>query len=225
MKGLLVKDFKLMLAQKNYYLILVLLAACAAYFSANVAMIFTFLCVVVPMFTLSSVSYDQFDNGFPFLFSLPITRKGYVLEKYTFTLILEGISLLLAAVLSVGTGAMLDGGADMASALSELVVMIPLMGCLVLTILSVIIPVHLKYGAEKGRVVLIILVGGLVALAYLVSRLMQMAGGEPVAVTKLLQKLERMGMGPVILAALVATGAVVAISLAVSMRIMRKKEY
>ncbi len=225
MKGLLVKDFKLMLAQKNYYLILVLLAACAAYFSANVAMIFTFLCVVVPMFTLSSVSYDQFDNGFPFLFSLPITRKSYVLEKYTFALILEGISLLLAAVLSVGTSAMLDGGADMASALSELVVMIPLMGCLVLTILSVMIPVHLKYGAEKGRVVLIILVGGLVALAYLVSRLMQMAGGEPVAVTKLLQKLERMGMGPVILAALVATGAVVAVSLAVSMRIMRKKEY
>ncbi len=225
MKGLLVKDFKLMLAQKNYYLILVLLAACAAYFSANVAMIFTFLCVVVPMFTLSSVSYDQFDNGFPFLFSLPITRKSYVLEKYTFALILEGISLLLAAVLSVGTGAMLDGGADMASALSKLVVMIPLMGCLVLTILSVMIPVHLKYGAEKGRVVLIILVGGLVALAYLVSRLMQMAGGEPIAVTKLLQKLERMGMGPVILAALVATGAVVAVSIAVSMRIMRKKEY
>ena len=33
---------------------------------------------------MSSISYDEFDNGNAFLFSLPITRKDYVLEKYIF---------------------------------------------------------------------------------------------------------------------------------------------
>ena len=40
-----------------------------------------FLGFVGALFSLSSISYDEFDNGNAFLFSLPITRKDYVLDK------------------------------------------------------------------------------------------------------------------------------------------------
>ena len=47
-----------------------------------------FLTFVMSLFSVSSISYDEFDNGNAFLFSLPITRTTYVVEKYCFGLIL-----------------------------------------------------------------------------------------------------------------------------------------
>ena len=60
-----------------------------------------FLGFVGSLFSLSSISYDEFDNGNAFLFSLPITRKDYVLEKYIFGLISGITSLLLGTVISL----------------------------------------------------------------------------------------------------------------------------
>ncbi len=33
------------------------------------------------LFTVNTISYDEFDHGYLFLFTLPVTRKDYVLEK------------------------------------------------------------------------------------------------------------------------------------------------
>ncbi len=225
MKGLYTKDFRLFWAQKSYYLMLVVLATGTAFFSGNVAMIFTFLCVVLPMFALSSISYDQFDNGNAFLFSLPITRRSYVLEKYAFALSLEGIALLLSGLLAIVVTTATDDGADLVGALSELLVIIPLMGALVLILLSFMIPVNLKYGAEKGRVVLIIVVGVIVALVLLVEYLVKTIGGTPVGLSVLVEKLERMGAGVLVLAALALAAGVCGVSVAVSLRIFQKKEF
>ena len=37
---------------------------------------------IFTLFTVSTISYDEYDNGYPFLFTLPITRRQYVNEKY-----------------------------------------------------------------------------------------------------------------------------------------------
>ena len=42
--------------------------------------------IIFMMFGLSTISYDAFDNGEAFLFTLPITKKLYVKEKYVFSL-------------------------------------------------------------------------------------------------------------------------------------------
>ncbi len=225
MKGLLIKDFKLLSAQKSYYLILILLAAGTAYFSQNIAMIYTFLCMILPMFAVSSISYDQFDNGSSFLFTLPITRRGYVWEKYVFALLLESIALALATLLALGIVGALGGDSDAAWVLSDLLVMIPVIGAAVLIILSLMIPVNLKYGSEKGRVALFIVVGGIVAISLLVGRLVQMAGGQPLALTTLFEKLERAGMRVLVFAVLALAAAVCGVSVLISQRIIKKKEY
>ncbi len=225
MKGLLIKDFRLLGAQKSYYIVLACLSAGVAYFSGNVAMIFTFIGTVFPLFALSSISYDQFDNGNPFLFSLPITRREYVLEKYVFTLSLEGIALLFSTALALIISRAINGGADLAMALSALVVALPLFAALILLVMSVMIPVNLKYGAEKGRVALVIVIGALVALVLLIEQLIKMVGGTPIGIASLLDKLAALGMGPIILAVLVLAAAVCGVSVTVSMQIIKKKEY
>lgn len=42
------------------------------------------------LFTVNTISYDEFDHGYLFLFTLPVTRKDYVLEKYVFMMLCGG---------------------------------------------------------------------------------------------------------------------------------------
>ena len=84
MKGLLIKDLKLMKVQKNFFFMIFAVGIGMAVFTDNISFIIGYISVVSAMFTLSSISYDEFDNGSAFLFSLPISRKDYVMEKYMF---------------------------------------------------------------------------------------------------------------------------------------------
>ena len=38
--------------------------------------------IVTAIFAITTISYDEFDNGLAFLMTLPVTRKQYVAEKY-----------------------------------------------------------------------------------------------------------------------------------------------
>ena len=88
MKGLLIKDFKLMKEQKNFLLIILIITIGMSLFTNDLSFALGFLTFIVSLFSLSTTSYDEFDNGNAFLFTLPITRSKYVIEKYYLSMIL-----------------------------------------------------------------------------------------------------------------------------------------
>lgn len=93
MKGLLVKDFSLMKMQKNFFITILGIAAFMTVFLKNISFPMGFLPMVISLFTLSTISYDEFDNGNAFLFTFPITRKTYVTENIVwerFSVVLPG---------------------------------------------------------------------------------------------------------------------------------------
>ena len=75
MKGLLIKDFKLMKMQKNFFLMMIAIVIAISFFQNEISFPLGFLPFVISLFSLSTISYDEFDNGNAFLFSLPISRK------------------------------------------------------------------------------------------------------------------------------------------------------
>ena len=85
MKGLFIKDWKLLKTQKIF---LVMIFAIGIFLSVSRLLDFTFVLVYMTfishIFVISSLSYDEYQNGYQFLFTLPITRKDYVKEKYCF---------------------------------------------------------------------------------------------------------------------------------------------
>ena len=101
MKGLLVKDFKLMMLQRNFFLLILVIVIGMMAFTDDVVFPLGFLSFVVSLFTLSTISYDDFDNGNAFLFTLPITRNDYVIEKYSLGLLFGCVAWILATVLGV----------------------------------------------------------------------------------------------------------------------------
>ena len=101
MKGMLVKDFCILKLQKNA--VLVLLAMCVVFtvfmksptYIVNLFPLYGFLLV------LGTLTYDEFDRGYSFLFTLPVSRRGYVKEKYVFGLLFCGGIWILSVSRSV----------------------------------------------------------------------------------------------------------------------------
>ena len=147
MKGLLTKDFRILAGQKRYFTIIILIALIFLC-SGQPAQIIVGYCTMFGMlFTVNTISYDEFDHGYLFLFTLPVTRKDYVLEKYVFMLLCGGGFWAVSA--AAGFVADYIRG-DVVSLLEWLMPMFLIL--LEMTIfLAVMLPVSLKYGMEKSR--------------------------------------------------------------------------
>ena len=105
-KGLLIKDFQLMKNQgKILIAIFVVIAAFGIFADGNSSFLTAYFTIFVALFTTSTISYDEYDSGYLFLFTLPISRRGYVTEKYVFGI----LSVLIAWCfgMAVGTAAFL----------------------------------------------------------------------------------------------------------------------
>ena len=86
MKGLLIKDLRLVFNRKQQLLILLALFAMIA-FTADGSFIIGYAAGLTGIMGLSSLAFDEQDNGFPFLFSLIIITllpdTGSSLQYYT----------------------------------------------------------------------------------------------------------------------------------------------
>lgn len=217
MKGLLVKDFRLLKVQKNFFLLIIAVTIGMALFTNDVAPMLGFLAFVLSIFTLSTISYDEFDNGNAFLFSLPVSRKDYAIEKYCLGLILEGGALVLATLLSLIFSKIWDttSGAEIGM---WALILVPLL----FVLQGIMIPFQLKFGGEKGRIALLITLGLLALAGIGVEKLARMVG---IDVWAILDSLSMMSLGMMVGIATVIAAIFLGVSLKISISIMDKKEF
>ena len=74
-KGLLIKDFNLRRGQKNFFLGILVLWAVVGVCNFDPIFLVAYAMMMFSFFTLSTLSYDEYENGAAYLFTLPITRK------------------------------------------------------------------------------------------------------------------------------------------------------
>ena len=92
MLGLIEKDLRLTLARKQTLIIFFIMALVMG-LSMNGSFIIGYLTMLATIIAVGTISYDEFDNGFAFLMTLPFDRRTYVREKYLFSLIMAGFVL------------------------------------------------------------------------------------------------------------------------------------
>lgn len=217
MKGLLIKDFRLMKNMKNSILMIIVIAMGMGAYIKDASFIITYLALIGATFTTSTMSYDEFENGYPFLLSLPVSRKGYVVEKYTFGLLLNGGGWLLGSVIATVAG-VVRNTAPVTDSLMMSLALLPL----ALLLLSVLLPFHMKFGGEKGRIVMIIAMGLFFAVVVLGAKL---AKSMHIDLDAALEKLPVMGTGTIALCGIVIGVAILLLSCRISIGIMEKKEF
>lgn len=218
MTGLLVKDFKLMATQKNFFLVIFLIVIGMISFTEDVSFPLGFLTFALSLFTLSTISYDEFDNGYAFLFTLPITRVGYVLEKYCLGFLLGFSSWLLATCLGI-IASMVRHNTSLIEVWQIAAMILPIM----IIIQSIMFPFQLKFGGEKGRIAIIGAVGLLVVAGVVIVKGAKLFFN--VDLIAQLNTLPIVSMGMLFLIALVIAMLLLALSVRISISIMKKKQF
>lgn len=216
MCGLLVKDFRLMKMQRKLFIIVIAIGLIMAVSMNDSAFILGYITVVIPFSAISTISYDEFDNGNAFLFTLPISRKEYVYEKYGFSLLLGFLSLTAAVVLSVIFD-LLKG-----NPILETLTASPLIFGIVVAILAVMIPIQLKFGADKGRIVLFAVFGIVAALCFGAVQIMSLFDVDGFA---WLDRLLALNFGTLVAVTAIVAAALFLLSMRISVAMMNKKEF
>lgn len=215
MKGLLIKDLKLMKNQRGF--LILFLAVGITIFINNPDFALGYLTFIGAMFSMSSISYDEFENGNAFLFSLPITRKGYVKEKYVFTFLASIFSWLVAVSIA---------GIQMRCKNQTIGQEWFLSAVLIFTIfmlfLLVMLPLHLKFGGEKVKIV-IVMIAGIVVLT--VVNGMKIVNKNGIDLLEVLNRVGQFKVGTVLLLALAVAGIAFIFSFQISVRIVERKEF
>ena len=216
MKGLLTKDLQLMAGQKKT-LIMILIIGVVMSLSFESTAVIAYLTIFAGVMALGTLSYDEFDNGYAFLFTLPFSRKTYVLEKYVFVAIWALAFMAIGSVASV----ILSAVRGLPAVPTDIFMTAVMVLAMALLIAAVMIPLRLKYGAEKSRIVLFIIYG-LFAVALLgLSRLPALKTlGQSIGSSLSSAVPALIAAVPLVLAA-----AVYAVSILISIRILEKKEF
>lgn len=217
MTGLLIKDLKLLKVQRNFFLMFVAIAVWMQTFMDGVSFIIGYMTFCGSMAVLNTISYDEYDNGNAFLFSLPISRKGYVLEKYAFGFIIGGAAWLLAVIASIAISMVKHSFST-----KDTVIVALMFLALLAIILSIMLPVQLKFGGEK-RVYVIIGIGGIAGIIGFIT--VGIARRLNIDFSLILSRLSTISSGVMVLAMIAIAALAVLISYRISVSIMNKKEF
>ncbi|MFQ7826418.1 MAG: ABC-2 transporter permease [Anaerobutyricum hallii] len=218
MKGLLVKDFKLMMLQKNFLLLILAIVIGMMILSDDMVFPIGFLSFIASLFTVSTISYDDFDNGNAFLFTLPITRNNYVIEKYFLGLLFGCIAWILATVLGIIVTVSKDI-LPVTDLVQSSLIILPMM----IVVQAIMLPFQLKFGGDKGRIAMIGAFGALAVISIVIVK-----GAEAifkVDLISLLDNLPTVSMGVFLAITIIIALLMLLISTKISLSIMNKKEF
>lgn len=216
MTALFEKDMRLIFIRKSVlymYLVIGVVFSCAFSSSFSGA----YLTMLGTILALSTLSYDDSDNCMEFLFTLPCTRKQYVMEKYLFV---YGFSLaagLIGMIIGVIAGSVKGEPVDSLMFVEIIASEVPIF----VIIGGIMIPLQLKFGPERTRVVFLLIFGTVFGIAFLISRISKMVD----VIADFAIKLDSMSM--LSLAAISAVILIVfsLISVFISIKIIEKKEF
>lgn len=148
MKGLILKDIMgLKKISKNYLLFLIIYAIIAS-FSDMPAMFTSVVMVFSFMLPITALSFDERAKWDTYALTMPISRKDIVLSKYLLGLLFSVVAIVICFLYSFAV-AKIDFKASALSAAGSLLVG--------MIFFSIIFPILLKFGVEKGRLTMIVI--------------------------------------------------------------------
>lgn len=164
MKGLLLKDLYMMKAYCKSYALFVVVFLAASLINGNAFFIY-YPCLMCGMIPLSLLSYDERSRFIQYSVSLPVTRAQTVSAKYLVGLFTQGAVLIVAGIVQ---GLRMKANGSFVP--DEFAVM--MLSMLVVSMLASAIPLPFvfRYGVEKGRIALYVMVGFVCASAVLLSK-------------------------------------------------------
>lgn len=216
MLGLLEKDLRLLKGQKNFFLIILLITVFLSLNSEDNFAV-TYLTFIAGFMTISSFGYDDNGNCMPFLLTLPVSRRLYVKSKYVLGFLLTFIGWLAGMVISTVTAFLHKAPPTAEAVLFQLAWVF-----LWMIMLSFVLPMLFKFGAEKGRMATLAMMLVFMAIVFVFTKLAETLGMD---IDACLEALAGQQIVVLVAGMAVVTLIIVLISYSISEKIVQKKEY
>ena len=219
-RGLLEKDFRLILRQGgNLFMVLALVAIFFTIMGKTGA---TFIAVYIPsvmaMYSGNTISYDENGHGYTYLFSLPVNKEMYVREKYFFSFIMTVCGWCIG-VICAGIAALIN----LEEVLNlEMLAMEVITFFVLQAVAGIMIAIRLRFEGEKGRIVLPIAILIIFAICYTTGSILKT---NLELKESILNVIGETGDLEIAIALIVLSLLVWYASYKYSMRVMRKKEF
>lgn len=223
MKTLLVKDYRILMTQTKSLFILAIVGVIMVISSMDIDFLTGYMMMMAMVLSLGTVNYDELDNGMAFILTLPASRKTYAVEKYVLTfvnIVLCAVAMLIIYFITRGFINWQFQVIDMISVTAGWI-------CGIMLAASVMIPLYLKFGAEKRRVVMMILWGIVAVVAIGGQKIMEtMVDTEGMnAINDFFVKISTLNPAVIVAAVVAVLAMAVIFSMGISIRIMQKKEF
>ena len=222
MRGLLIKDLRFILQNKKMMgvLLFVVVAMLVTQGPEGGVFVISYMTLLCGMMVLNTISMDEFDKSDVFLMTMPIERKTYAAEKYIFALLCSFCGWLAGTVSST----LMQKGS-----VKDYLVIALVLYVICSFFQMLILPIQLKFGGDKGRMVLM----GVVVFFFVVVILIKKVGEHMFDTAadaekwadEVLVRLESLNPWSIALVVAAVWIAVTAISFGISKKIMEKKEY
>ena len=164
MLGLIKKDFLMLKGNFKTWLILLFVYIVMVFQeSMSLAFLLPFMCVVT---MLSTFSYDSYNKWDAYVCSLPDGRKNSVRAKYIATILLILVTVIITTILTIIIGYYRTKTINLES-MGETI-----MGAIFATTLlqSIMYPAIYKFGVEKARIAIFIVVFGFALIGGVLSK-------------------------------------------------------
>lgn len=219
-RGLLEKDFRLFFRQGSS--LFLALAFVALFFILTGKTGVTFIAIYIPsvmaVYSGNTISYDENEHGYTYLFSLPVNRKIYVREKYIFSFIMTvcgwGMGVICAGIMVlIKPGEFFD---------VEMLIMELITIFVFQAIAGIVIAIRLRFEGEKGRFVLPIAILIIFASCYMIGFFVMDNLGLKESISYMIGEI---GDFEIAISLSVLSLLVWFASYKYSMRVMKKKEF
>lgn len=220
MKGLVKKDLAILKIQKQFFLIIFIIGIMFLFnnTTGNSIGAISYIVMVTALFLAGTLSFDEFENGMPLLLTMPFTRREYIKEKFIFNFIATALVTVIFSILSILI-TIFRGGSENIPELLMSIIDIYIIACL---FSAVIIPIQLKYGAEKKQIVLISIFVAVFAVIFAGKFLLESLGLNE-QLSSLINRHENNTI--VFFGIILLSCSFIAILYKVSVNIIEKKEY
>lgn len=215
MAGLFEKDIRILLQRKQALWIFLMISVIFG-FTMEGEFVLGYIPFLFSILSVSTISYDELNNGFAFLMTMPIDAKTYVKEKYAFCLITGFCSWILSIIVYLLAGTVKGEAFDFVG-------LIPLLMSFLVVILffpSIMIPIQLKFGMEKSRLVMAVLAGAITVFSFMCLKVIPTSSLE--AFVNTLDSMNTVLVGIILLGIAIVISW---ISYRYSIRVMENKEY
>lgn len=216
MAGLLLKDYYLLFQRKQSLVLFVALCLIIG-FSIGGTFIAGYMSFLSAILVCSTISYDEADNGLLFLMTLPADRRDYALSKYIFGAVVCSLAWIMGAAMMFIVDMIKGNHVDFAEGMAGAAAMIPLF----ILLLDIMIPLQLKFGTEKSRMVMILAGGGIAALIVLAVK-----GLKPYTdIEGIIRAVDSLSVLWIVIICLLICAVSTVISITASTRIVRNKTF